>query len=177
MNTEALMCTIHPAAEDIIAFEAVHHLRQPAQRAGARLRRWGAPALGAAIVAGLPLLGLRGLGPLSAVALALGLVWALAWPTVERAWLARRLRRLGAGTAPAAALVLRWDGHSVSVQHPGHPEVRLDIASLGPAVVDGRRMYLYTGPDAALILPAGPGIALRAAVCAALQARAGGHPG
>ncbi|MBL8615475.1 MAG: hypothetical protein JNM72_07695 [Deltaproteobacteria bacterium] len=174
MNQRPLIeAHLEPTPEDALAFEAAHHLRQPQQRAGARLRRFAAPAVGAGLVAALPLLGVRGLGPLPALAAGLGLVWALAWPWAERRLVARRLRALAAGR-PAVRLPplqLRWNGAALEVQAAGGAPVRLPLSALGPVVIDGPRIYIYTAQHAALIFPAGQAEALAAALRAAVEAR------
>lgn len=168
-----LEADLRPSPDDALAFEAAHHLRQPQQRAGARLRRFAAPAVGAGLVAALPLLGARGLGPLPALAAGLGLLWALAWPWAERRLVERRLRALAAGrpavTLPPLQLV--WDGEELQVQAAGGAPLRLPVSALGPVVLDGPRIYVYTAPHAALIFPAGQGEALAAALRAAVEAR------
>ena len=168
-----LEATLRPGPADALAFEAAHHLRQPQQRAGARLRRFAAPAVGAGLVAALPLLGVRGLGPLPALAAGLGLLWALAWPWAERRLVERRLRALAAGR-PAPVLPplrLRLDGAALEVQAEGGAPVLLPLAALGPVVLDGPRVYVYTAQHAALIFPEGQGEALAAALRAAVEAR------
>lgn len=160
--------------DDLIQFEVVHHLRQPAQRAGARLRRFAVPAVGAGLAALMPLMGWAQLGLLPATAGLLGFAWALVYPLVERRLLANKLLALAAkGPARGGIGVYhaQIDEEGVEVRAGSGPPRRLPWSALGPVVLDGPRTYLYVSADSALIFPASAQGSPRAAVVAALRGR------
>ena len=160
--------------DDLIQFEVVHHLRQPELRAGARLRRFAVPAVGAGLAALMPLIGWAQLGLLPATAGLLGLAWALVYPSIERRLLAKKMLALAAKGAPRGgigAYHARIDEDGVEVRAAAGQPRRIGWAALGPVVLDGPRTYLYVNADSALIFPEGAQGAPRAAIVRALRGR------